>query len=134
LGVVTDTALLEEANNYGAAGGKPQVVWPNGILASGAVSLLMQLVTPWHENPVESAFLEYDGNRHTLVHGERHKRMMGKACKHYATSDLGDPLFDARRISWEANDQDEEQLTKCETEIAQISKKPGWWRKFKSLF
>lgn len=98
LGVVTDDALLQEAKNYGAAGGKPQVVWPNGALASGAVGLLMQLVTPWNENPIESAFLEYDGNLHTLVHGQRHKRMLGKLCKHYSPNELGDPLFDIRQI------------------------------------
>jgi hypothetical protein len=96
LGVVTDDALLQEAKNYGAAGGKPQVVWPNGALASGAVGLLMQLVTPWNENPIESAFLEYDGNLHTLVNGHRHKRMLGKACNHHGQSELGDPFFDIR--------------------------------------
>lgn len=98
LGVVTDDALLQEAKNYGAAGGKPQVVWPNGALASGAVGLLMQLVTPWHENPIESALLEYDGNLHTLVHGQRHKRMLGKPCKHHSQSELGDPFFDVRHL------------------------------------
>lgn len=98
LGVVTDDALLQEAKNYGAAGGKPQVVWPNGLLASEAVGLLMQLVTPWHENPIESAFLEYDGNLHTLVHGQRHKRMLGMPCKHRSPNELGDPLFDIRHV------------------------------------
>ena len=134
LGVVTDAALREEANNYGAAGGKPQVVWPNGVLASGAVGLLMQLVTPWHETPVESAFLEFDGNRHTLVHGERHKRMLSKACKHYTASDVGDPLFDIRSTSWEVNSQDEKQSAKSEAEIAQITKRPRWWKRLKMLF
>lgn len=98
LGVVTEGALLQEAQNYGAAGGKPQVVWPNGVLASGAVGLLMQLVTPWHEAYVESAFLEYDGNLHTLAHGQRHKRMLGKPCNHHSPNELGDPLFDIRQL------------------------------------
>lgn len=97
LGIVTDEALHQETNNYGAAGGKPQVVWPNGVLASGAVGLLMQLVTPWHQNPVASAYLEYDGNLHTLVQSERHKRVLGRMCKHYSPIEVGDPFFDVRR-------------------------------------
>lgn len=47
LGIVTEETLDEEGRNYGAAGGKPQVVWPNGLLASTAVGLFMPLVTPW---------------------------------------------------------------------------------------
>ena len=40
--------LLEvEAKKYGDAGGKPQVVWPNGVLASLATGLVVQLSTPW---------------------------------------------------------------------------------------
>ncbi|WP_457324405.1 HesA/MoeB/ThiF family protein, partial [Roseateles sp. P5_E11] len=39
MGLVTEEALAQEARNYGAAGGKPQVVWPNGVLASTAVGL-----------------------------------------------------------------------------------------------
>src|SRR6185437_11827500 len=50
LGIVTEEALEEEGRTYGDAGSKPQVVWPNGVLASTAVGLLMQLVTPWHRN------------------------------------------------------------------------------------
>jgi molybdopterin-synthase adenylyltransferase len=31
LGIVTEESLAREARNYGAAGGKPQVVWPNRL-------------------------------------------------------------------------------------------------------
>ena len=65
LGVITDDLLAREAGNYGAAGPRPQVVWPNGVLASTAVGLVVQLVTPWHAKPVSTAYLEYDGNQHT---------------------------------------------------------------------
>jgi molybdopterin/thiamine biosynthesis adenylyltransferase len=58
MGLVTDKLLEREAAKYGNAGGNPQVVWPNGVLASTAVGLSMQILTPWHPVPVESAFLE----------------------------------------------------------------------------
>jgi molybdopterin/thiamine biosynthesis adenylyltransferase len=41
LGYLTDERLADEQRKYGAAGGKPQVVWPNGVLASIAVGQLM---------------------------------------------------------------------------------------------
>src|SRR3546814_8663414 len=59
LGVLTDARLEQEAQKYGAAGGKPQVVWPNGVLASLAVGLVMQLLLPWMREPVASVYLEY---------------------------------------------------------------------------
>src|SRR5437868_6355386 len=61
-GFITDERLGREANNYGAAGGKPQVVWPNGVLASTAIGLAVQLVTPWFSNHPGFVYLEYDGN------------------------------------------------------------------------
>lgn len=127
LGVVTDEALLQEAKNYGAAGGKPQVVWPNGALASGAVGLLMQLVTPWNENPIESAFLEYDGNLHTLVHGQRHKRMLGKPCKHHPQNDLGDPFFDLRHLRVAKAPTNVEWSEGSATSTNSSSSKRSWW-------
>lgn len=52
MGLVTDEALAQEARNYGAAGGKPQVVWPNGVLASTAVGLFTQLISLGMPAPV----------------------------------------------------------------------------------
>jgi hypothetical protein len=97
LGVVTDEALDQEARNYGAAGGKPQVVWPNGVLASTAVGLFMQLVTPWNAAAAAGACLEYDGNAHTAVASERMRRLRDRPCPHRPTAELGDPSFDIRR-------------------------------------
>jgi molybdopterin-synthase adenylyltransferase len=37
MGIVDDRSLALEAQMYGAAGGRPQVVWPNGVLAALAV-------------------------------------------------------------------------------------------------
>ena len=97
LGIVTDEALTEEGRNYGAAGGKPQVVWPNAILASTAVGLFMQLVTPWHEAHETGACLEYDGNAHTVQPSDRMRRLRQRTCPHHPVEELGDPSFDIRR-------------------------------------
>jgi molybdopterin/thiamine biosynthesis adenylyltransferase len=97
MGLVTNEALEEEARNYGAAGGKPQVVWPNGLLASAAVGLFTQLVCPWQAGATDSAYLEYDGNRGTLVPSQRFEHLRGRACPHFPAEATGDPGFDIRR-------------------------------------
>ena len=97
-GVVTEDALTLEGRNYGAAGGKPQVVWPNGVLASTAVGLAMQLLTPWFEHPTDSAYLEYDGNTGTVGPSYRVKLLAGRECPHYPANERGDPLFDVRKM------------------------------------
>ena len=99
LGIVTEDALDEEGRNYGAAGGKPQVVWPNGVLASSAIGLFMQMVTPWHPTAGMGACLEYDGNRHTIVESERFKILRKRTCVHRPADDLGDPMFDVRKLA-----------------------------------
>jgi len=59
-------SIGEEARQYGAAGGRPQVVWPNGRSRFGRSGLFVQLVTPWHGHPISTAYFEYDGNAHTV--------------------------------------------------------------------
>jgi molybdopterin/thiamine biosynthesis adenylyltransferase len=94
LGIITDDALAREAQRYGDAGARAQVIWPNAILASTAVGLVMQLVTPWHAKPVVSAYLEYDGNRHTLAVSNRWIATEGRECKHHINiNDIGDPFW-----------------------------------------
>ena len=97
MGLITDKALAEEerARQYGDAGSKPQVVWPNGVLASTAVGLLVQLVTPWHGFPITSAHLEYDGNLNTMQPAPRLNLILkrGYACSHYSAEDVGDALY-----------------------------------------
>lgn len=97
MGFITDEVLKREAERYGAAGGKPQVVWPNGVLASVAMGLFMQLVTPWNNNPVTTAYLEYDGDHHTLQECPRLTFVRGRICPHFtALDDLGDPFWSAK--------------------------------------
>jgi hypothetical protein len=98
-GIVTEDALAREGQNYGAAGGKPQVVWPNGVLASTAVGLVMQLVTPWFEHPVDCAYLEYDGNTGVVSSSYRVKLLEGRACSHFPVNERGDPMFDIRALT-----------------------------------
>ncbi|WP_428150904.1 HesA/MoeB/ThiF family protein [Brevundimonas sp.] len=98
LGVITDEALEAEAKRYGDAGSKPQVVWPNGVLASTAVGLLVQMVTPWHRAPIRSAYLAYDANLGTVAPSDRLRRRLGKTCPHYPPKAVGDPGFDIRRF------------------------------------
>jgi molybdopterin-synthase adenylyltransferase len=98
MGLVTDKLLEREAAKYGNAGGNPQVVWPNGVLASAAVGLAMQLLSPWHPSPVETAFLEYDGNTGTITASARHAQSLGRPCPHYPDDERGDPGFDVRSL------------------------------------
>jgi hypothetical protein len=66
LGILTEDRVTREAGHYGKAGSRPQVVWPNGVLASLGVGLLVQLVCPWHSAPQVMACCEFDGNRHRV--------------------------------------------------------------------
>jgi hypothetical protein len=93
MGIITDENLKQEAQLYGTAGPKPQVVWPNGVLASTAVGLFMQLVSPWHKLSTGVAYLEYNGNRSTVKESPRLEHAILLQCEHFSTEDLGDPLF-----------------------------------------
>ena len=92
--ILNDELLAEEAARYGAAGGKPQVIWPNGVLASAAVGLFMQLFTPWHAGRRAYAFLEYDGDNQVLQPSPLTEIIQRKTCSHFAADEVGDPLFE----------------------------------------
>ncbi len=99
LGFLRDDLLAREAENYGAAGGRPQVVWANGALASAAVAVFTQLFTPWHGAHADCIYadciyLEYDGNNQNVTTCNRLLHMKGKQCPHFLQfSDLGDPFW-----------------------------------------
>lgn len=93
MGVVRDADVVAEAQAYGAAGGKPQVVWPNGLLASVAVGVAIQLVCPWHDGHEETQLLEYDGNANTIVPSAV-LTDLAAGCPHFAgLGQMGDPWF-----------------------------------------
>jgi hypothetical protein len=94
LGFLRDDLLAEEVENYGAAGDRPQVVWANGVLASIAVGVFTQLLTPWHSGRSPTIYLEYDGNTQTVASSSRLTYMQGRECSHFSKlHDLGDPFW-----------------------------------------
>ena len=93
MGLVTDEALAKEAARYGAAGGKPQVVWPNGTLASIAVGFFMKLVAPWETRKETPLLLEYDGDVQTVAQSNK-LAYLPAHCKHFdSLNGLGDPFW-----------------------------------------
>lgn len=95
-GFITDERLEREAGRYGAAGSRPQVVWANGVLASTAVGLLTQILTPWYSNPPSFVFLDYDGNKGTVTRNPRMELLKDHSCPHHPPDETGSPLFDIR--------------------------------------
>jgi hypothetical protein len=90
-------AVADEARKYGAAGGRPQVVWSNGVLASLAVGLVVQMVTPWSPRARPGAYLSYDGNSGLVTEAERFRRWP-TSCTHYSNAAVGDMTFDVRKF------------------------------------
>lgn len=95
--LITEERLAEEAKNYGDAGPRPQVIWPNGVLASTAIGLMVQLITPWSRFPFEFNYLEYDGNKSTVSQSFWVERLKNRTCPHHPPDETGDPLFDIRK-------------------------------------
>lgn len=116
-GYITDERLEQEAKRYGAAGSRPQVVWSNGVLASTAMGLLIQILTPWYANPPALVFLDYDGNKGTVTPNARMDLLKDHLCPHHPTDETGAPLFDIRTQKFVARPQ-----------AARNSRKP-WWRR-----
>jgi molybdopterin-synthase adenylyltransferase len=97
MGLVTDEALAKEAAQYGAAGGKSQVVWPNGTVASIAVGFFMKLITPWETHKPSPLLLEYDGDLQTVAQSNE-LAYLPPYCKHFdSLNELGDPFWTANR-------------------------------------
>jgi molybdopterin-synthase adenylyltransferase len=92
LGILTQDRIAEEARRYGEAGSRPQVVWANGVLASLAVGLFVQLVCPWHGKAQLTACCEFDGNHHR-VETNRLDHAGDIRCGHFKADELGDAFF-----------------------------------------
>ncbi len=93
LGFLTEERLSREAAAYGAAGPRPQVVWANGVLASTAVGLAVNLLTGWTAS-LGTLYLSYDANSSSVV---PHARLpfldLTKSCPHFPLSAVGEPIF-----------------------------------------
>lgn len=97
LGFLTEERLAHEAAQYGAAGGRPQVVWPNGVLASTAIGVVMDLVTGWTRQQSRVVYLSYDGNTGEVKPHVRLRHLQACCCPHYRAAGQGDPVL--RRIT-----------------------------------
>ena len=82
LGFLTDEKIAREEARYGDAGENPQVVWSNGVLASTAVGLAVQDLSPWAAQD-SSVYLVYDGNRGTLTRSRILDEMHFGGCPHH---------------------------------------------------
>ncbi len=92
LGYLTEKRLAEEASRYGDAGPQPQVVWANGVLASSAVGVAVDLLAGWSGVRDEPVYLSYDGNLGTVT---PHVRLeyASDGCVHYPGTNVGDAVF-----------------------------------------
>ena len=93
LGFLNEASLAREAARYGDAGPHPQVVWPNGVLASTAVGIAVDLLTDWTRSLRGPVYLLYNGNDGTVT---KHPRLIyypGGECPHFPASQAGDPVF-----------------------------------------
>lgn len=95
LGFLNENTLAQEAALYGAVGRKPQVVWPNGVLASTAVGIAVDLLTDWTASLRRSVYLSYDGNSHTMQPHVRLQFLQDATCPHFPLENIGDPVFEA---------------------------------------
>lgn len=91
MGFLNETTLAQEAARYGAAGPRPQVVWPNGVLASTAIGIAVDLLTNWTRSLRKSLYLSYDGNKHLMQPHPRMQFPSVTSCSHFSESDFGDP-------------------------------------------
>jgi hypothetical protein len=96
VGLINEGNLSREAANYGDAGPRPQVVWANGLLASTAIGILVNLITGWSGESGKVIYLMYDGNKNTI---QPHARLghldISAQCPHYPDDQVGDPRFRA---------------------------------------
>lgn len=134
-GVLTEDRLREEAQRYGQAGSRPQVVWPNGILASTAVGMVVQLLSPWHRKDLAGAYLEYDGNKGTVVDSPRLKHVK-MPCRHHLPQGRGDPFFDIRKQTARLASRTETTVETVAPDPARPSTAVGTslWRRLLELF
>jgi molybdopterin-synthase adenylyltransferase len=92
LGFLTEDKLAQEAAKYGAAGHRPQVIWGNGILASTAVGIAVDILTGWTKASPEAIYLLYDGNTGVVQPHPRLKFIdFSNPCIHFPLSNVGDP-------------------------------------------
>lgn len=93
IGFLNPDRLGQEAARYGGAGNRPQVIWPNGVLASTGVGVLIDLVTGWTRRRPRLTYLSYDGNEGTMKEHPRVPYISDTPCPHYPLEAIGMPTF-----------------------------------------
>ena len=84
LGFLNEEKLSREAAKYGDAGINPQVVWANGVVASAAVGIGVDMITGWTKVQGNVVYLMYEGNKGTLKPHPRLRQLeTWQACPHY---------------------------------------------------
>ncbi len=92
-GFLHPSKLAGEAAKYGNVGGRPQVVWANGVLASSVVGILVDIITGWTGQKNKQIYLAYDGNEGLLQQHVRIQHLGNKQCFHYPADQIGPPIF-----------------------------------------
>jgi molybdopterin/thiamine biosynthesis adenylyltransferase len=87
-GFLTEDSLKKEANNYGQKTKRPQVVWPNGVLASTAVGIAMDMLFNWSESRMRTDYLSYNGNDHS-INDHLMKEYRKILCEHFPIREAG---------------------------------------------
>jgi hypothetical protein len=88
-------SFLANSRKQGATaivGARPQVVWPNSVLASTAVGLAVDLIANWTRKQRSHAYLVYDGKEGTVKDSVT-LRNLTRPCSYYAASDVDDPVL-----------------------------------------
>lgn len=92
MGFLNERSLGKEAAAYGDAGAHPQVVWSNGILASVAVGVAVDLVTDWSESLRGPVYLSYRGNIGAIT-VDPTLRFAPCTCCHFPLCEAGPVVF-----------------------------------------
>lgn len=94
LGFLSPDRLAQEAAQYGKAGPHPQVVFANGVVASAAVGICVDVLTNWTQQRRRTVYLSYYEN-HGIV--RPHPRLayldLNSPCPHFPESQVGEPEF-----------------------------------------
>ncbi len=95
MGFLNEERLAKEAAKYGDAGINPQVVWANGILASLAVGMIVDLLTDWTKSLRTPQYLLFRGNvPQVTIHPRVPFIKMGE-CPHFPIREIGPPRLKA---------------------------------------
>lgn len=92
-GFLSEANLAKEANEYGNAGNRPQVVWANGILASSAIGVLIDFITGWTQNRDKKVYLSYKGNKGHVTDHIKLSYGLPKSCSHYPVANSGPVVY-----------------------------------------